>query len=381
LPAVIERKRAADPTGQPSGSLEMRARKIRHEFLARTASRLGIQTIALGHHADDQVELFFLRLLRGSGGEGLSGMRPKGISPSNRAIRLVRPLLEIPRAQLSEFASEHGIAFREDESNKLVDIPRNRIRHELLPLIRAKYQPAINLIIPRILAIVRSETDLIGHLAIDWLQRRGVYAAFDFSDLPVAIQRKCVQLQLRRLDVEEEFELIEFLRLNPNRPQNAAKLGGVAVVRDPDGRVRVVPQIRQSTSGLGMKMVVEFGGTSGKVQFGDAEVSWRIQSIRGSKLPKKQSCQECFDAGLVGDKIILRNWQPGDRFQPIGMSNPVKLQDFFTNEKVPRAERSRRLLATTSSGVIFWVEGMRIAEQFRLTKRTNRRLQWRWKRL
>ena len=88
--------------------------------------------------------------------------------------------------------------------------------------------------------------------------------------------------------------------------------------------------------------------------------------------------REFFDAGKVGATIALRHWQPGDRFQPIGMAKRVKLQDLFTNQKVPVAERRRRAVAAAANGEIFWVEGLRISERFKLDKKTVRRLNWHW---
>src|SRR5207302_1064798 len=112
-------------------SLEMAARKLRHDFLVRTAMRLKAPVIALAHHADDQLELFFLRLLRGSGGEGLAGMKWQNPSPQNPHILLTRPLLGQSKSDLLSFAKEHGIHFREDATNAQMDFQRNRIRHEL----------------------------------------------------------------------------------------------------------------------------------------------------------------------------------------------------------------------------------------------------------
>ena len=77
----------------------------------------------------------------------------------------------------------------------------------------------------------------------------------------------------------------------------------------------------------------------------------------------------------------MRHWRPGDRFQPIGMACAVKLQDLFTNQKIPRARRRQLLVAATAQGEVFWVEGMRISERFKLTQETIRSLQWRWERL
>ena len=92
----------------------MAARKLRHEFYARTARERNISAVALAHHADDQVELFFLRLLRGAGGEGLAGMKWRSPSPVDGKITLIRPLLDAAKAELRDFARENKIRFRED---------------------------------------------------------------------------------------------------------------------------------------------------------------------------------------------------------------------------------------------------------------------------
>jgi tRNA(Ile)-lysidine synthase len=94
--------------------------------------------------------------------------------------------------------------------------------------------------------------------------------------------------------------------------------------------------------------------------------------------PQPARGREFFDADKVGDKIILRHWRAGDRFQPIGMASPVKLQDLFVNAKIPAAQRRELVLATTARGEIFWVEGLRISERFKLTPATRRKLRWSW---
>jgi tRNA(Ile)-lysidine synthase len=89
---------------------------------------------------------------------------------------------------------------------------------------------------------------------------------------------------------------------------------------------------------------------------------------------------ESFDADLVGDVITLRHWRPGDRFQPIGMAASVKLQDWFINQKIPAERRRELVVAASAEGAVFWVEGLRISERFKLTEATRRRLIWRWQR-
>ena len=84
-------------------------------------------------------------------------------------------------------------------------------------------------------------------------------------------------------------------------------------------------------------------------------------------------------AAQIGDELVLRHWSEGDRFQPIGMKSPVKLQDLFTNLKIPRARRHQVIVAEAKKE-IFWVEGLRISENFKLTPRTKRLLIWGWQR-
>src|SRR5262249_10497699 len=129
----------------------------------------------------------------------------------------------------------------------------------------------------------------------------------------------------------------------------------------------------------GKERWLDLKGDGGRHQFDGVSVGWSVTRQRGVSLPGRACC-EFFDADKVGTPITLRHWCRGDQFQPIGMKTAVKLQDWFTNRKVPRQERHRLLVATTAAGEIFWVEGQRMAERFKLDNRTRRRLKWAWSR-
>ena len=103
-----------------------------------------------------------------------------------------------------------------------------------------------------------------------------------------------------------------------------------------------------------------------------------MELLKSFARPQPLAGRETFDGDKVGSKILLRHWQPGDRFQPIGLKSPVKLQDLFVNAKIPVQQRRERVLATTADGIIFWVEGLRIGEKFKLTPATRRKLVWKW---
>jgi tRNA(Ile)-lysidine synthetase-like protein len=522
LPCVIGRSEVREFARARGLSLEMAARKVRHDFLARKAARLALPTVALAHHADDQLELFFLRLLRGCGGEGLAGMKWRSPSPSDPKVALVRPLLDQPKAALRRWAASRKVPFREDASNAELDIRRNRIRHELLPLLRRQYQPALHRTILRLMDIVGQEAAFAAQEAQEWLahwseagarqraedHRQGVWvtdlprrsppqpskpergnaahskhsakqghtaeiakrlecpdasgplwprprlhiplADKPFVELPVAVQRRCIELQLLAWGLEPDYELVEQLRTRPNRPVTVGRAsmagagpkepgewktssqpssrplsdgpffdrvgdegcdkdlesqflgqapadsqtedpgqrlapadaplrgpGVMSVSRDAEGWVR-----RSRAEPVGFRpgtLQQSLCGRAGEVLVEGLRLRWRI--ARGGRKPRPgQAGREFFDADRVGTPVVLRHWQPGDRFQPIGLPVPVKLQDLFTNQKILRQQRHELIVAATAQGEVFWVEGLRISERFKLRQATKRRLQWSWQR-
>ncbi len=357
-------------------SLEMAARQLRHDFLARTAKRLGVQSVALAHHADDQVELFFLRLLRGTGGEGIAGMKWASPSPSDPTVRLVRPFLNQPKAALKSFAQRIGLKYREDASNAALEFARNRIRLTLLPLLRREFQPAVEKTTLRLMEILGAESEFVEEAARQWLAAK---ERERFARLHVAVQRRCVQLELIRFRIAPEFDLIERLRLRPNQKVMAAP--EITVLWQADGFL-CVDKITRVDFDAG-QVAVHLAGAWGQIAFDSLNISWQIVPFLKSSLGalKARAGREFFDADKVGADIVLRHWQPGDRFQPIGMTRPVKVQDFFTNRKIPRAQRHGLVIAATTTGEIFWIEGQRIGEKFKLDKGTRRCLSWQWRRV
>jgi tRNA(Ile)-lysidine synthase len=397
LPAVVGRADVKRFAGKSKLSIEMAARRLRHEFFVRAAKKRGIRTVVLAHHADEQVELFFLRLLRGAGGEGLAGMKWSAPSPVDRSITLVRPLLDVTKAELREFAHSNGFRFREDASNTLLAAPRNRIRHELLPLLHKKYQPGLAKTVLRLMEIAGAEAEFIGETAQQWLEKlkvaprpgphpvrrgkggpgkAGPGKGGDFENLPVAVQRKVLQFQLAETGVVSDFGLVEQLREVPGRFVSVGP--NLSAARDEAGRIELRSPLAPEFSASELKLKLQ--GRSGQMGFGGLKFCWAMRSFSGLR-GRSPHQTEFFDADNIGGQITLRYWRPGDRFQPIGSKSAVKLQDWFVNQKVPRVRRHELVVAAAESGEIFWIEGLRIGEHFKLTPRTQRRLIWRWHRV
>ena len=318
LPVMIESQSVAPD--------EDACRQARLAFFERVGAQTGIAKILLAHNADDQVETFLLRLLRGAGPTGLSGMQA---DRQIGQVRLIRPLLEVSRGEVLEYLQTRGLTYREDSSNANRRFLRNRIRHELLPLLEREYNPGIRAVLRRTAEILRAEA----------------------GDDPVAAQRRAIRAWLGEVNFEQ-VEAIRGLAMG----DEVSLPGGVIVYRDYDGLQKgsaPVPVVGQWPVNLaGETLIAELG----------------VRFIVGE-------AGERFDAVALGSGLFVRTWQDGDRFQPLGMTGEKKLQDFFVDEKVPRRQRIRVPLLCAADGRIAWVVGYRLAEPFKVTEATK---QVRW---
>jgi len=382
LPCEVGRGDVRRRASRGKVSIEMAGRELRHAFFVRCARKRKARLVVLAQHADDQAELFLMRLVRGAGGAGLGGMRMKTSSPANAHITLLRPLLECPKSVLVEFAREYKIRFREDVSNQSDEFDRNWVRLKLLPLLRSRHD-MVGQAISRSMRIAQAESDFARETAKRW--RHGIRSGTghdSFQKLHMAVQRQVIQEQLLEMGFEPDFQLIETLRLRLGKQVSVGR--GNALVCQPDGVVRETKS--EAIQFLGAETVVAIpakrGGepANGKVDFGGIGLKWRLlRRSEGFRLARRPGV-EFFDAERVGARLLLRHWRPGDRFQPIGLPAATKLQDWFTNRKIPAAKRRQLVVAETERGEVFWVQGERIGAVAKITSATRRLLELRWKR-
>ncbi|MDA7866547.1 tRNA lysidine(34) synthetase TilS [Verrucomicrobia bacterium] len=379
MPVVVGRGDVAMLGVSHQVSLEMAAREARHCFFVREAKERGIQKVLLAHHADDQAELFFLRLFRGAGSDGLGGMKKVSVSPFSESVQLIRPLLESSKRELLAFAKAEGIEFREDGSNRDSDILRNRVRNQLLPLLQEEYSGAIVATVARSMSVLSAEHDFIEAEAKRWLQDVKIERSVkSFDLLAVALQREVLRLGLLAIQVVPEFWMIESLR-EPGMEPVITVAGGRRVARSQNGCLSELLEGELAFNEEARSVDLSAGKQS--VWFGGLHLCLEFVERRDGAIPVAATDgEEFFDADCVGGIIQLRHWRRGDRFQPIGMANSVKLQDWFTNQKVPAATRRLLILAEASDGSLFWVEGLRIGERFKVSETTKRVLKIAWER-
>ena len=371
LPFEFDRgdmRKLATETGE---GIEASARQLRHDFFAGLAKRLGA-VVALAHHADDQIETFFLRLLRGAGNRGLAGMQPIASSPTDSGVTLERPLLGIRRDEIIEYVTPKGIGFREDETNTDTRFLRNRIRHELLPQLAGQFGASVSRQILKAMQLCGDDTDCIDDLAAEWPGEP------PFDQLSIAVQRQVVLRQLFALGVESSFDLVEALRLEAGCVIEVAL--GRRLQRNAGGQVELAASAAEPEFSMA-KCEVSLEGKAGEAEFGGLKIGW--ERLAGGLAKWRELGQadsrEVFDAESLGQTITLRHWQPGDRFQPIGHAGTAKLQDLFVNRKIPKADRRSLVVAEATAGFLFWVQHLRIADPFKVTESTAGLLLFSWR--
>ncbi len=345
-------------------SIEMAARTMRHHFLIACAKETGATSIATAHHQDDQVELFFVRLLLASSLTGLAGISWPQAHFMNDKIHIARPLHNIPKAELIEFAVARKIPFHEDETNLHDDFLRNKIRNKLLPTIEREYQPAIRHIISRTQEILGEEDRFVEETLL--AQATNVHS--------VATQRRQIENSLREKGWPATFSLIERLRAHPDTLTSLDE--NHFAVWSNDKKLLVFPSSSRDFKLQRIKLSLD---NLSAIQFHRTQLRWRIRKTRSTDTTSRGvSGVERFDAYKIGKEIVLRHYKPGDRLHPIGMKGPVKLKTLFNNARISSLERRQRIVATTSSGEIFWVEGLRISEGFKIAPDTKNVLEWRF---
>jgi tRNA(Ile)-lysidine synthase len=359
-------------------SLQDAARRIRFHFFNVLLQKYNANKIALGHHADDQVETVLLRLMRGSGLKGLKGMLPI------REGRVIRPLLEVWRREIESFAEEMKISYLLDSSNLKKNYLRNQLRLSLIPLIEKEYQPNFKKIVLKTSTVLRKENDYLERETEESYQkivREGKDTlSFGFSEyqsLHPAIQWRIIQKMLGRIDtgemILEEGEWLEvsqiYRKLEQPSPSFLLELPhGVCLEKRYDlvlvkkEWVKQIPPFEIELISPGRTYIEEI---EKEVVIEETSRDDKFKDLYG--LPNVV----LLDYQNLQFPLKIRNFRPGDRFQPLGVKGTQKLKEFFIDHKIPKFERPRIPLLI-SGEMIAWVVGYRIDERVKITEDTQR---------
>ena len=388
-------------------SVEDAARVVRYDFLERAADALGAEFIAVAHTRDDQAETFLLRLIRGAGPRGLASILP-------RAGRVIRPLLDVTRAELRELIADRRLVFREDATNADVSIPRNRVRHELIPYLQREFSPGVVDVLAREAAIARADEEHLHAEAIDLARSvvlsnngRVEFDAAAVSRLPPALASRVAREVLNRaapgryVGVDQVGQLLDLVhgrvRGAVSLPGCSARVVGDRIVVGPEpprpfsnsfrvplsipGEVTLAPQGWAVSAAWTESPVDRFeGGPLDKPGAGpfDELRAGPFDKLRAGPFDELRTGGALAEADFrwtvpvqassVALPLAVRSRRPGDRFRPLGLRGGAKkLHDFLIDRKVPREARDSLPLVVDRDDRIVWVVGQAVAEDFRVT--------------
>jgi tRNA(Ile)-lysidine synthase len=389
VPAAIGRRDVAAYRNRKGGSLEEAAREVRYGFLANVAEKVGASKVVTGHTCDDHIETILLHLLRGAGTGGLRGLQSRSALPygeNGSPLEVVRPLLEVTRQETVDYCRRHRLAPRSDSSNESLSFLRNRIRLKLLPVLRS-YNPGIEGVLLRLADIAGDDVSFIEEQASlrwpDLAQKDGDALYLDVNKmraLPRALQRQVFRkaVKLLRGDLKDiKADHIESMIESLSKPAGKRfYLPDGLTLSTEYGRLVLTP-----TRALVCPLPPLQGTASINIP-GETDLhGWRVRAdIVQQSVGSDNGITASFDLDKVGKKLVVRRRRPGDRFQPLGMNQTKKLQDFMVDAKIPRTWRDRVPLVT-SARQILWVVGWRMDDRVKVTDMTKNILSLKFERL
>jgi tRNA(Ile)-lysidine synthase len=360
--------------------IEEISRKVRYDFLNYVANKHGAQKIALGHNRNDQTETVLMNFLRGSGPTGLKGMLPA------RDSVYIRPLLCVTRNEIISFLEFHGLSFVTDASNTDPTYLRNRIRHSLIPELKARYNPNLEESINSMAEIMRVEDDYIKGVTGKILSDLGVAAAHGEISISIpdlvkyhqAIQRRIMKHVLERLTTNSQrighIHVKAVLDLlYSDRPGAYVNLpcdidvrreyNALVIVKRKKGE-KEIPRRRCND----LRYEVRLPGSVKMAELGKTMIFEFAESPIGVESYGRKTAFMDYDRMAL--PLVIRTVRPGDRIQPLGMKGMKKIKSVFIDEKIPLRQRKEIPLLLDQDAVI-WIAGLRLSERVKITEKTR----------
>jgi tRNA(Ile)-lysidine synthase len=377
-------------------SLQVAARRLRLAFFARWRQEQGYAKLALGHTADDQVELFFLRLLRGAGPEGLKGMWPR--SPGG----VVRPLMNSTKNAILSWLEQENLPYCLDSSNFQRHYQRNRVRLELLPELTQHYNPQLPQAIRRTQVLLQEQESylaqetarLLAEICSNCRPGKLHLKLAPLLKLHPYLQKRVLRLALEQAGEEDLADLsYRHVEAALNLSCSPYPSGEISL----PGNWRLIRRGGELQLRLGNQETApaeEFilpSQENGTFSARGWTLNWTTYPVPLLDIPLSplQNASGHADVTANGSRLTthclidrhqvqfplsLRSLQPGDRFQPLGMRGHKKLQDFLVDAKIPRQQRQAISLLVSHDRII-WVVGYRLADPVKITPLTTNILQ------
>jgi tRNA(Ile)-lysidine synthase len=365
------------------GNLEEAARNVRQAFYAELIAAGAIDLVATGHTRSDQAETVLYRILRGSGLTGLSGILPvtrEGI---------VRPLLEIDRSEIEPWLRQHEIAWREDESNQDRTYARNRLRHDVLPLLRKQFNPQLDAALAHLATLARDEeaywdAELANPQPPTPNPQSLVLPVSQFTGPPALARRRirqaleAVKGDLRGIEFGHVERVLDMARCREGHDRFQAP--GLDIFRSFD-LIRLAPPLTAPRDRGEFSFAMQVPG-SVELPGSGTRITLQVLEKYGAKQGTTQPCAtvvneldwQRFERGRNVPSLELRNWRPGDQYRRVGQSKAEKVKFFFQESRIPLWERGNWPIITYNETIV-WARRFGAAAEFATGPETRSVLQ------
>jgi tRNA(Ile)-lysidine synthase len=361
------------------GNLEETARKVRQAFYAELIATGAVDRVATGHTRSDQAETVLYRILRGSGLTGLSGILPV------RSEGLVRPLLEIDRIEIEAWLRRHDMAWRNDETNQDRTYARNRLRHDILPLLRESFNPQLDAALSNLATVARDEE---AYWRSELTLRQSPIPNAQPLILPVSelagaapalarrTIRRAIELvkgDLRGIDFAHIERVLEMAQSPGGHDRFQAP--GLDICRSFD-LIRLAPAVKPDKPS-GFSIPVQVPG-SAELPGSRSRITLQVLEKEAAPRPYATVVDELdwqrFRGGRGAPSLELRNWRPGDQYRRVGQSKPEKIKFFFQEARIPLWERGNWPIITYNETIV-WARRFGAAAEFATGPETSSVLQ------
>ncbi|WP_318038340.1 tRNA lysidine(34) synthetase TilS [Clostridium estertheticum] len=357
-------------------SCEMAGREARYGYFEKLMVKLNANKVALAHNANDQAETILMRIMRGTGIEGIVGIRPV------RDKIYVRPILRLSRKKIEKYCLSNNINPRIDKSNLENIYARNKVRLELIPYMEENFNKDIIKTLNRLSTIVKKDNEYLENISekeykkhCEIGQQRVIINKAAFAEHEAILSRiirsalLAVNHNLYNFEKVHIYSIIELQRHGTGKsimlPQNI-------IVENCYGNIHIYIYVKATEANNNQYSLninqENFIHSLNKVVKIDVNPKLQFTEF------KENDCIKYFDYDKIKKPIIFRYRKDGDRFIPLGMKGSKKIKDLFIDLKIPKAQRNAIPLICFGDN-IGWVVGYRVSEKFKVTKDTKNILQ------
>ena len=331
-------------------SIQEEARTLRYDWFKELADNKKFDYIVTAHHQDDLIETFFINSVRGS---GIKGLRSIPLLTEN----VLRPLLNIPKEEITNYISTNKLTYRDDSSNDNLHYSRNYLRHKIIPSLENVHQNAKKGIVKSIDNLIRTEQYLEQKLQED----RKKYVEETKEGINIMLHDSVSAFFLFDAVSTFGFNQTQLNDVLNSKQKGSQFFSSTHLMFKEDDCLRIVAQPKEAQSSYKIPGVGAY----------EAPFAFSITEEECTEKLEFNSSTAYFDAGKIDFPLVLRKWQAGDTFIPFGMKGQKKLSDFFIDSKLSRFEKEQ-VWILENKGRICWIVGKRMDNRFKISRKTSK---------